>query len=126
MASIGGTSCTFLHTADGRPPAVLREEVELYRIAGVNGYGAHALGLAGGEFRLAAVLYTNAAGAATWEATLQAKQGTVVAIVDDMGRSHTYCLLLRVGNARITAARNAAGTITVRAEMEIAGVKTGS
>jgi len=124
MPSIGGTTCTFIHTAGGRPPAVLREETEVFRLPGINGYGAQKLGLGGGGFQLTAVLYTTAAGARLWEAALQAKQAAIVTIVDDLGTSHTNCLLMHVGNARIHPARNPSGTITQRAELDIVGVKT--
>jgi len=123
MASIGGTTCTFIHTAGGRPPATLRQETEVWRLPGINGYGAMKLGLGGGEFNLVATLYTNKVGVGTWETLLQGKQGTVVTIIDDLGHSHTNCLLVHVGNARITPARNPAGTITQRAEIDITGVK---
>ncbi len=125
MASIGGTTCTFIHTAAGRVPQTMREEIEVYRLAGVPGYGAMKLGLGAGEFHIVAVLLSNKVGVAQWEYLLQVKQGSIVTIIDDLGTSHTRCLLLHVGNARVTPARNAEGTITQRAELDVSGVKVG-
>jgi hypothetical protein len=123
MPSIGGTTCTFIHTAQGRVPAVLAQETEIWRMAGVNGYGGHKLGLGAGEFQITATLFTNAAGVTVWETALRAKQGTVVTIVDDLGTSHGNCLLTYVSSARSKAARDASGVITQWAEIDVAGVK---
>jgi len=125
MASIAGITCTFLHTDDGRPPASLRQEVEVFRIAGLSGYGAMATGLGDGDFQLRAVLYTSAAGAAVFEAAVQALQSTIVAIVDDLGKSHTYCLLEKVGNAKISAAYVPGSAVTKRIEIAVSGKKVG-
>jgi hypothetical protein len=92
---------------------------------GISGYGTALLGAANGEFSVTAVLLSNLAGVAVWEAALQAMQGTVVSIVDDHGTTHTYCELERVSNARITPAYQPGTGVTKRGEIVLQGKKVG-
>lgn len=124
MAAIGGVTCDIIRTDGGRPPATLREETHSFRMPGISGYGTLLLGAANGEFQITAIRFNTGAAVATWEAALQALQGSVVSIVDNLGKTHTHCLLERVGNAAITAAYNPDGT-THRGEILIEGLKVG-
>jgi len=125
MPSIGGVSCEFIPSAE-RPPAVLREEVELFRIPGISGYGSLLTGAADGSFRLEVAEYVaSAAAARVWETALQSLQGQVVTIVDDQGTSHTYCLLMHVGNATVQAGWSPGTGVSQRASLTIDGVKVG-
>jgi hypothetical protein len=125
MPSIGGVSCDFIPSAE-RPAAVLREEVELFRMPGISGYGALLTGRADGAFRIEAVKYVGDASAArVWETALHALQGQVVTIVDDQGTIHTYCLLTHVGNATVQAGWSPGTGVAQRASLTIDGVKVG-
>jgi len=115
-ASIGGTACTFVK-GDLAPQ---RARLDVYYVPGLNGPGLHYLGLGDSPFSVTAVLYSTAAGLATWAALIHAQQGTIVSIVNDYGDTYANCLLTRVSELR----RQAAGTTTHRGELTIQGIRT--
>ena len=119
MAQIGSVNCTFVR---GSPPTP-KMRMELWRVPGVNGYGAQALGLSEAEFKIIAVFYSNAAGVENWKNSLEELQGQIVTIINDLGATFVNCLLTKVGNMKNTAAV-VAGGITQRGEIEIEGVVT--
>jgi len=119
MASIGGVTCTFVR---GHPPTP-KQHVVLWRVPGIDGYGAQRMGLHDSPFEVVAVLYTNAAGLALWKTSMEALQGTLVSITNDLGISSTRCLITNVSPMRSMAAL-AAGGITQRGEITVTGVVT--
>ena len=121
MSTLGGITCTFIHAPGGSPPAARRAESQVWRVPGLDGFGIALLGLGDSEFELVAVLASNNAGVDVWAALLQAKQATIVTIVDDFGNTFNGCFLESVGNVRKTAARVPGGSITVRGEIQIRG-----
>ena len=119
MASIGGVTCTFVR---GSPPAP-KQRVMLWRVAGIDGYGAQRMGLNDSPFEVTAVIYTNAVGLQIWKTALENLQGTIVSITNDLGVSFTRCLVTGVSPMQSMAAL-AAGGITQRGEITVVGVVT--
>lgn len=113
--SIGGVPCTFVR---GTLPA-WREESEVWRIPGVDGFGITLLGRGDAETELRAVLFSNNLGVNLWTGQLQALQGQIVAVTNDHGDSYAYCFLTRVGNVAKQAAYMPGTAITTRAELPI-------
>jgi len=119
MASIGGVTCTFVR---GTVPAI-REEAEVFRRPGIDGYGIHLTGKGDGLAPLTAVLYSTDAGCDTWAASLFGLQGSLVTVVNDHGDTVTSVFLRRVGNLVKTAAV-APGGITMRGQIDIEAMAT--
>ena len=119
MAQIGEVQCTFIK---GHAPKV-KMRVELWRVPGLNGYGAQALGLQDSPFEFTAILYSNAAGVLAWKEALEALQGTIISIVNDLGITYANCLILKLSNLKSIPAL-APGGITQRGEITIEGVVT--
>ena len=117
MARIGTVLCTFVR---GHCPAP-KMRLELWRIPGLDGYGAQALGLNDSPFQITAVLFSDASGLGQWKAALEALQGSIVTITNDLGASFQRCLITKLSNMTSTAAL-AAGGITQRGEIQIEGV----
>jgi hypothetical protein len=119
MAQIGGVHCTFVHGHPSRP----KQRLMLWRVPGIDGYGAQAMGYNDAEFEVVAVLYSNDEGILLWKLALESMQGTIVTITNDLGITFTRCLITDVSPMRSMAAR-AAGGITQRGEIKIHGVTT--
>ncbi len=117
MASIGGIFCTFVRGHCPRP----KTRLDLWCVPGTSGFGAQALGRNDSAFAVKAVLYSNAAGLEAWKDSIEALQGTVVSIVNDLGKTRSRCLIAAVSPMRSMAAR-ADGGITQRGEMAVEGV----
>lgn len=123
MATVGGIACTFLRAPDGSPPAAIAQEVELWRVQGLNGYGIAWLGLGNGEFRVSAVFISSNAGVDAWASSLRAKQGTAVSILDDAGGVFSNCVLVTVGAPVKTPWVQPGTGVSVRGEIQISGVR---
>jgi hypothetical protein len=117
MASIGPVGCTFVR---GNPPAT-KMRLQLWRVPGLDGYGAQALGYNDSPFEVLAVLYSDAVGVESWKVALEGLQGSIVTIINDLGASFGGCLITKLSNMKNMAAY-AAGGITARAEITIEGV----
>lgn len=117
MAQIGGITCTFVR---GNCPTP-KMRIDLWRVPGLDGYGAQALGLNDSPFEVTAVLYSNAAGIDLWKESIEALQGSIVGLTNDLGVTFLNCLITKVGNMRSSAAL-AAGGITQRGEIAVEGV----
>jgi hypothetical protein len=120
MASIGGVTCTFVR---GHPPYP-KERVLLWTAPGIDGVGAQQVGRNDAEFQVQAVLYSSAPGILAWKLAIEALQGTLVTIVNDLGIAFTRCLIAKVSNMRSQAAKVPGTTITQRGEIIIEGVVT--
>jgi hypothetical protein len=119
MASIGSVSCTFVR---GHAPAV-KQRLELWTVPGINGYGALALGANDSEFEFTAVLYSDDAGLLEWKLSIEAQQGQIISVVNDLGITYANCLVTKISNLRNTPVV-AAGGISQRGEIQISGVTT--
>lgn len=94
MSDIAGISFDIMR---GKP-VLLAEEVETWRISGLDGYGAQKLGLGDGEFRLVTIVYVDDDGLAA-NAVIDASralQGTIVDLEDDWGDVYEGVLVRRV------------------------------
>jgi len=121
MATVGAVSCDFVHGSIG-PKS---ERLDVYELPGVDGYGAHKLGLGNGDFELVAVGFGSQAVLTAWQTSLKALVGTVVSITTDTGVTTTGCLIKEVGNIEVAAAAWSAGALTDRrGQIQIKGVVT--
>jgi len=118
--TIGAISCTFVRGC--LPP--LRAEADVWRVAGIDGYGIHLLGDGDAAGRLLVSLLSNDAGVDTWAAFLHALQGEIVTVVNDHGDTTTNVFLAAVGNLRKSAAYQPGGAVTTRGEIEIEAIVT--
>ena len=117
MAQIGGVVCTFVR---GHCPRQ-KQSLMLWRVPGVDGYGAQTMGYNDSPFEVVAVLYSNALGLDVWKNALESLQGTLVTITNDLGITTARCLIRTVSPMRSVAAF-AAGGITQRGEITVQGV----
>jgi hypothetical protein len=92
MAGIGGVTCTFL--SGGIQD--LKEETEVWRTPGIDGYGAQKKGLGDSAFQFVAVLYDSAANSEDWIRDLEALQGSAVSAEDDFELSYYHLLVTQV------------------------------
>jgi len=113
--TIGGIACS---RVSGTLPA-WREESQVWRIPGLDGFGIALLGRGDGETELRAVLYSSSAGVDAWAASLHALQGQIVAITTERGQSYASCFLVRVGNLVTQAARMPGTVIDTRGEIPL-------
>ena len=120
MASIGGVACTYVK---GAVPAAGRMKSERWHRAGINGEGVQLLGYGGVETTLTAVLYTNIAGAAVWAASLQALQGTIVTVINDMPYTSTSMFLEEVSNLETRPAYRPGTAVDTRGQVTIKAVR---
>jgi hypothetical protein len=118
-ATIGGITCTFVR---GHAPRT-KMRLELWHIPGLSGFGAAAMGNGDSQFQFTGVLYSNEAGVLAWKLAIEALQGTIISVLNDLGITYTYCLVVKVGELRTTPAL-ASGGITQRGEITIEGVVT--
>jgi len=119
MAGIGGVSCTFVR---GHTP-IVKQRIETWAVPGLDGVGAAAMGRNDSKFTFTAILFSNAAGIIAWKIAIEALQGTIVSIVNDLGVTYINCLITEVGDLRNTPAI-APGGITQRGEIQVSGVVT--
>lgn len=77
--------------------AVLKQEVDVWRVLGLDGYGAMVLGLGSAESRITVIAYaaTNA-DADDLIDSLEQMQGTVQSITDDFGDTLDNALIVHV------------------------------
>ncbi len=115
MASIGGTSCTFVRGC--APP--MKIEADVWRVAGLNGFGIQQLGYGDAAGKLTAVFYSSDAGVDTWAAALHALQGTIVTVVNDHGDSRGDVFLARLSELVKTSAYQPGTGVTTRGQIEI-------
>ena len=119
MASIGSITCTFVH---GHPP-LPKQRVDLWRVPGLDGYGAQNLGHNDSSFQVTAIYYGDGFGLLAWKRAIEGLQGTVVTITNDLGIEYAYCLITKVSNMKNSPAK-ATGNITQRGEITVEGVVT--
>jgi len=118
MAGIGGVGCTFVKGAAQSP----KEEVETWRVPGLDGYGAQLLGLGDSSFQFTGILWTvSKALAVAWVEAIEDLQGQVIDVIDDWGTDWGNLLVTKVGQPKFRAII-AAGGITCRAEVEVEGI----
>ena len=118
MASVGGVTCNYV---SGQAQA-LAEEVEVWRVPGIDSYGAQKTGTGDGAFRFRCWRYNTDVVVDAWAAAIRALQATVVTIINDRGDTFTNCLLVRVSTPAISAIVGVNGE-TTRGELEVMGVR---
>lgn len=119
MPTIGGVSCDILRGT----PEPLGEVVEVWRLDGVDGYGARKLGQGDAPFVFRALKFDTLANINAWIASLKALQATVVSATDDHGTT-TSGLLVTRATAFTRKEVIYQGNERVRATAVIEGVKT--
>jgi len=115
--TLGGVSATFVR---GRPRE-LKTALDIWVVAGRDGYGVMDIGLRNSEFRFEVVNYDTSADLETWAASMAALQGTIITVVNDFGDSYDKMLVVRVGQAEKSIATHAPGGY--RAVMTVVGVR---
>lgn len=110
MSSIGGVTCSLIH---GRIPGQKLRSVT-WTVPAVNGVGVQQMGTGDAPFTIQAVLFSNSAGITTWVALIEALQGTVVSIIDDLVVTHTRCLIAKVYPVQVTSAHLAGGVSSAK------------
>jgi hypothetical protein len=118
MSAIGSITCTFVK---GTPPNK-KQRLEVWTVPGINGVGAQAMGYSDSKFTIRAILYSTVSGVSTWRQQLEAAQGTIVSITNDLGWTITGCLITAVGQVEVVPAAIPGSTVVVRGEVEISGV----
>jgi hypothetical protein len=87
QATIGGVDVDIIRGL----PRALKTEVDVWRVPGLDGYGAQTMGKGNAEFTLTAILYVDTSSddtdADTYIGDLLALCGTVVDIVDNFGNT---------------------------------------
>jgi hypothetical protein len=111
--SVGGVACSIVR-GDVKLPT---ERVALWQTAGMDGYGAHLLGEGNAEGRFQCVLYSTAAGVATWFSALEALVGSVVTVVNDWGTSYSSFLVVALSEPIRQAALHVGGGAIGRVEV---------
>jgi len=115
--TVGGIAATFVR---GRPRA-LKTALDIWTVAGRDGYGAMDIGLRNSEFRFEVVQYDTEANLETWSLNIEALQGGIITIVNDRGFSYDKMMLVRVRQVVIAVATHAPGGF--RAETVLSGVR---
>lgn len=120
MASVGGISCTFVKGEIAGQSL----DTTVWRVPGINGYGAQTLGLGAGPFAVRAVVFGSESAVSAWMLAIESLRGTAVTIVDDWGRSHGGCLIVQPPQRMPRRFRtNHDGLGECRGEMLIEGVR---
>lgn len=113
--------CDLLH---GTAPA-LTEQVDTWRVPGIDGIGAQKTGKAAELYVFVAVKYGTSAEVETWYAELQSQVAKICTVTDDWATAVTNILINHVPQLSKTAARLAASaTSNCRGEVHIQGQKT--
>lgn len=118
--SIGAVACSRV-IGHARPQAT---RVQVWQIPGVDGYGAHLLGLGNSESQFTAVAFgrdTVLVGfihLPTWYASLRATQGTIVTVTNELGIAFTNQLIVEISDPQRQVANDLAG-ITHRFQVGI-------
>jgi hypothetical protein len=93
MSDIGGVSVDILRGI----PQLQKSRVELWQVAGLDGYGAQVLGLGDAEFLATGILYVaDQPSADVFFDAINALQGTVVSLTDDFAVSYSGILVVHV------------------------------
>ena len=116
MPAIGSIDC---FRVIGTLP-VPKMRLAVWTVPGIDGYGAHDLGLQDQPFEVLAVSYDTNDNVHAWKASLDGLQGTIQSITDDHGETTANCLIIEVGLAKIEAALG--DGFDQRAEIPIRGV----
>jgi len=107
------------------PAPALTEQVETWRVPGIDGIGAHKTGKAAEMYSFQAIEYGTSAEVETWYANLQLQVGKICTVTDDWGTAVTNILITRVTQLSKMAARlSASATSIARGEVRIEGQKT--
>lgn len=117
----------------GQAPA-LTEQVDTWRVPGIDGIGAQKTGKAAETYSFVAAVFGLSASVDTWYVNMQAQAGKLCTITDDWNTAYTNILILRVTQLVKTAAiftapytmalLEAAAVGDARGEVRIEGVKT--
>lgn len=118
MPTVGGISCTFVHTGPERPKTPVTK-THVWETQGHSGYGAYTEGTGRAPWRFEAVLYDSHANVETWITAVLALVGTIITIEDDWQVTHTGMLVTDVESPR-KAPRSA----LVRGAIILSGVDT--
>ena len=116
MPQIGSITCTFVRGEASLP----KQRLNVWQVAGVDGFGAQKMGLGDSPFQFVCVLYGTPAVVGAWAASIQNLQGSVVAAINDWGTTYGDCLICRVSPPRFTPALHQGGA---RGEIVVEGVK---
>ena len=117
MASIGGVSCSFVRGS----ASPLKTQLAVWRVPGLNGYGAMDVGSGDAPFQFTAVKYGSLSTVESWATQIALLQGQVISITDDHGTVHPNLLLVGVSPPARTAESGNGG---VRGEIMVQGVAT--
>jgi hypothetical protein len=118
--TVGGVACTFVKGHCPRP----KQRLEIWRVPGLNGIGAAAMGANDGQFSIRAVLFNTIQYVEIWRQAVESLQGQIVTIVNDWNVSFPNCLITNISPMQTTAIVATNGS-TCRAEFVIDGVVTG-
>ena len=119
MASVGGVSCDYVHGS----AASKKNRVKVWTVPGLDGYGALLTGLGNSETKLTLVRINTSAAVHAWVALIEALEGSLVALLNDHGRTYSNFLVTRISQPRIRGVLWA-GIPAARGELEIEGVLT--
>lgn len=93
MALIGGVAVDIMKGL----PQVLKTRLDVWEVAGLDGYGAQQLGLGDAEFNLTTIFYAlNNAAANTFLNNCEALEGTLISLTDDWGDVYQNVLVKHV------------------------------
>jgi hypothetical protein len=98
----------------------LKQVVETWRMRGVAGYGARTDGLGDSEFVVQAIKFIPDADLVDTLTVIEALQGTVITIVDDFRIENSNCLIKKIAQPKVTAAKGL--NYDLRVEFEIEGL----
>jgi hypothetical protein len=120
MAAIGGITVDIMR---GRPSG-LRKRVEVWEVLGLDGTGVMTQGRGNRGTELLLIRFGTRATVTAWFTAVEALQGTIVTVVDDLGDSHTNMLVQEMGEPRFSAAHLAYGIVdAIRGERRVAVLK---
>ena len=118
MATIGGQTCTYLRGT----LSPLRQRSKTWSLPGIDGYGIVLLGLGNSQCELLAERLDSLANVGTWAYAVQALQGQIVSVENDLGESSSNLFIQAVSNVQVTAAVIPGTITTARGVLRIAGV----
>lgn len=114
MAQVGAVLCDIIR---GWPPTQ-KQRSDRWVVPGINGEGIQLTGLGDSDFEVTLVRYGNQATVTTWFWAIEALQGTIVSIFDNLGANHANKFIQSVSQPQIRAAQHEGG---YRGEMRLQG-----
>jgi hypothetical protein len=107
----------------GQAPA-LAEQVEVWRVPGIDGVAGHKTGKGGDGYGFVAIKFGTSAAVDSWYANMQSQVGKICTVTDDWSTAYTSILITRVTQIIKTAARlSGSATSVARGEVRVEGVK---